>query len=52
MDKVTRREHKGFDYTILIHKIARYFDIYTVSGYPFEHLPESLNFGIGIIGKA
>jgi 2-polyprenyl-3-methyl-5-hydroxy-6-metoxy-1,4-benzoquinol methylase len=51
MDKVERREHKGFDYAVLLQSISKYFEIYDVSGYPFEFLPESLNFGVGIIGR-
>jgi len=51
MDKVTRNEHKGFDYDIVIQSVSKYFDTYRLSGYPFEFLPKSLNFGIGIIGK-
>jgi 2-polyprenyl-3-methyl-5-hydroxy-6-metoxy-1,4-benzoquinol methylase len=51
MEKVTRREHKGFDYDVVIRSVANYFDLCSVTGYPFEFLPRSLNFGIGIIGK-
>ena len=51
LDKVARREHKGFDYAVLLQRIAKYFEISDVSGYPFEFLPKFLNFGVGIIGK-
>lgn len=51
MDKVERKEHKGFDYELLLKSIAKYSHIYDVSGYPFKFLPVSLNFGIGIIGR-
>ncbi|EDN70406.1 Ubiquinone biosynthesis O-methyl transferase [Beggiatoa sp. PS] len=51
MNKVERNEHKGFDYQLLIKDVAKYFDIYEISGIPFNFLPLFLNFQIGIIGK-
>lgn len=52
MNLVARREHKGFDYDALITNIEQHFDILEVSGHPFEFLPHSLCFGIGIIAKS
>ena len=52
MDRVARREHKGFDYDLLIKQITQYFDVIDVSGHPFRFLPHSLCFGIGIIAKS
>jgi len=51
MNRVIRREHKGFDYDAIIHKIARHVDVIDVSGMPFGFLPPSLNFNVGIIGR-
>lgn len=51
LDKVRRREHKGFDYSLFIQSMAGYFKILDVSPYPLSFLPESLGFGVGIIGK-
>lgn len=51
-DKVTRREHKGFNYNKLVAQIADCFDIVEVSGIPLAFAPASLNFNIGIIGKS
>jgi 2-polyprenyl-3-methyl-5-hydroxy-6-metoxy-1,4-benzoquinol methylase len=51
MEKVARKEHKGFDYEMLIESISKYFEIYTISGYPVGFLPPCLNFGVGVIGK-
>lgn len=52
MDRVARREHKGFDYDLLIKQIAQYFDVIDVSGIPFGCFPPSLCFGIGIVAKS
>ena len=52
MHKVRRSEHKGFDYDCLIAKeVAVYFDVSSISGYPFRLLPTSLCFGVGIVGR-
>jgi len=51
MDRVVRREHKGFDYDLLIKQIAQYFDVIDVSGHPFGFIPHSLCFGIGIVAR-
>jgi 2-polyprenyl-3-methyl-5-hydroxy-6-metoxy-1,4-benzoquinol methylase len=52
MDRVERRQHKGFDYELLIEDIAKYFEIERISGHPFGFLPRSLCFGIGIVAKS
>jgi 2-polyprenyl-3-methyl-5-hydroxy-6-metoxy-1,4-benzoquinol methylase len=52
MEKVTRLEHKGFDYDSLIKQIARYFDVIEVTGLPLGFLPRSLCFTIGIVAKS
>ena len=51
MDNIPRKEHKGFDYKIVIESISKYFEIQEITGYPFGFLPEFLNFGVGIIGR-
>jgi 2-polyprenyl-3-methyl-5-hydroxy-6-metoxy-1,4-benzoquinol methylase len=52
-EKVKRNEglHKGFSYKQQIRELQRYFDIVSVKGIPFKHLPLSLNFTIGIVVK-
>lgn len=52
LSRVERREHKGFDYDILICRIGRYFEITHVAGFPFKILPKSLCFSIGIVAKS
>jgi len=52
LSRVSRREHKGFDYSRLVVQIERYFDVIEISGHPFRYLPNSLCFGIGIVAKA
>ncbi len=52
MDKVPRHEHRGFDYSTIIQSAARFFDILDVSSFPIPFFPESIGFGVGIIGKA
>jgi hypothetical protein len=51
LDRVERREHKGFDDRALIEMVRRSFDLVSVSGV-FPGLPIlSLNLTIGIIAK-
>lgn len=51
LDKVARREHKGFDDRVLVHQIEKYFDIVNVSGV-FPGLPiASMNLTIGIVAR-
>ena len=52
MDKIQRHEHRGFDYSVMIQSAARFFDILDVSPYPIHFLPDSIGFGVGIVGKA
>lgn len=52
LDKVKRREHKGFDDRALVGQIEKYFDLVHVSGV-FPKIPIlSLNLTIGIIAKS
>lgn len=51
LDKVGRREHKGFDDRLLVKQVGQYFDVISVTGV-FPHLPLlSANLTIGIIAK-
>lgn len=52
-ENVKRNEggHKGFAYQRLIRQLQKYFDIVSVKGIPFQHMPLSCNFTIGIIAK-
>ncbi|MGA9774272.1 MAG: class I SAM-dependent methyltransferase [Blastocatellia bacterium] len=51
MNKVRRREHKGFDDRLLVRQVEKYFDIVRVSGvFPGLGIL-SLNLTIGIIAK-
>ena len=51
LDRVARREHKGFDDRVLLRQIEKYFDIVNVSGV-FPGLPIlSLNLTIGILAR-
>ena len=52
MQFVERREHKGFDYDLLIKQLSKHFDVIEVGGHPFGYLPHSLCFGIGIVAKS
>lgn len=52
MDRVERKQHKGFDYDAMIRQISQHFDVIDVSGHPFSLLPKSLCFGVGIIAKS
>ena len=50
-EKVKRNEglHKGFSYKKQIEALQKHFNIISVKGVPFNHLPLSLNFTIGIV---
>lgn len=52
LDRVSRREHKGFDYRDVISTIAKHFELREISGIPFAWLPPSLNFTVGIVAEA
>jgi cyclopropane fatty-acyl-phospholipid synthase-like methyltransferase len=49
MNKVSRREHKGFDYLSMSKQIGKYFDNLHMVGLPFDFLPLCLCLEIGII---
>jgi hypothetical protein len=51
MDKVRRREHKGFDYAVIVNSLSKYFDLVKVSPLPFQWLPTSLGYFVAIVGK-
>lgn len=51
MSKVTRDQHKGFDYVTLIKQLERRYQVIEVTGHPFSALPSTLCFGIGIVAK-
>jgi hypothetical protein len=51
MDKIARRDHKGFDYQQMVREVSRHFDIVEVSGNPLGTLPTWMSFGVGIIGR-
>jgi 2-polyprenyl-3-methyl-5-hydroxy-6-metoxy-1,4-benzoquinol methylase len=51
-DRIKRKEHKGFDYDLLIKQVGEKFDIVKVSGHPFSCLHHALCFGIGIVAKS
>lgn len=52
MDRVARREHKGFDYDRVVEAGATHFDLIEVSGYPVRSLPKMLGFGVGILARS
>ena len=51
MEKVRRRDHKGFDYSGLISHVAKYFEIQSVVAIPFAWLPTWASFNVGIVGR-
>lgn len=52
LDKVSRNDHKGFDYQVVIEAVSKHFKIVKVTPYPLQSLPLPLGFGIGIVGAA
>ena len=52
MEKITRREHKGFDYMALIDQIGQHFDVQSIESIPFRILPKWAAFTIGIVAKS
>lgn len=50
LDRVARREHKGFDYANVVSLLGRRLAIESVSGIPFGVLPAALNASVGIVG--
>jgi hypothetical protein len=52
MNRVSRKDHKGFDYNSLINEVSKHFEVLEVSGHPMGFLPRALCFGIGIVAKS
>lgn len=52
LKKVDRNEggHKGFDYDQLAGIVGKHFNKVEVVGIPFDSIPPSMNFSVGIIG--
>lgn len=51
MEKVSRIEHKGFDYAQFIQEVKQHFEVERMEGIPFRWLPIPLAFNIGIVAK-
>jgi len=53
LKKVERHEggHKGFDYAELARLVGKHFKNVEVMGIPYNSIPTSMNFSVGIIGK-
>ncbi len=51
MERVPRREHKGFDYADVLALLGRHLAIESVSGIPFAGLPPALNASVGIVAS-
>ena len=49
--KVSRLEHKGFDYRVFTRELEQYFEVVAVDSIPFPLLPACLSFGIGIVAE-
>lgn len=43
--------HKGFDYHLFKKQLVQYFEILEINGLPFDFLPPSLSFTVGIVCK-
>lgn len=52
MDKVTRVEHKGFDYAKIIEHTKKYFDTVYAYPYPLTFFPLWMSFGVSILGRS
>jgi SAM-dependent methyltransferase len=50
MHKVSREEHRGFDYAVVARRMAKSGHIVRMCGIPFPFLPVSLNTQVGIVG--
>lgn len=48
-EKISRNEHKGFDWMILRNKLSDHFSLIETSGVQFSWLPLSLNATIGFV---
>jgi len=51
-ERVARREHKGFDWHMLVRQIAIHFEVVRVTGLPMGFLAPSLCLTIGIVAKS
>ncbi len=51
LDRVARREHKGFDYAVVVDLLGRRLAIESVSGIPLAGLSAALNPSVGIVGS-
>jgi SAM-dependent methyltransferase len=49
MERVIHDDHKGFDYRRLINRLRQDWDVTTVSPIPFNWLPLSLGFSVGMV---
>ena len=49
LDRVTRKDHKGFDYRDMIRRIERRFVIDSVEGQPIPELPAWVSMGVAIV---
>lgn len=52
MSRVTRNEHKGFDYAVLISQLQDYFEVERVEAIPLPASPPSFAFTIGIVARS
>lgn len=48
-DRISRLDHRGFNYRRLVKRLRRSFDVVAVRGVPFSFLPAYLNVTVGII---
>lgn len=52
MNRVKRKEHKGFDFATLVLEISKHFDIVSVTGLPFKRLPPLFNLTVAIHARS
>ncbi len=52
LELVERNDHKGFDYAVLIRKLARNFSIDSIHSLPLPNLPPITGVTIGIVAKS
>jgi hypothetical protein len=52
LDQVKRREHKGFDYTLLIKQVEQYFIIESIHSVPLRFLPKQFALTLGIVARS
>lgn len=51
LDRVSRDQHKGFDYRVLIKQMRLFFEIELVVGLPHTGMPPMLSFGVAILAR-